>query len=142
MGNFLRQSDCTRIQKKQEPFKQCKSPKIVTWGIISTLRGWHILWWKRLFFSHHHIKIDKLNYNSLPPNLEYSNIRWPEKKLLHLYIFLKIFFYFCPYTIFLHWFYFILKMFCIFTFIPLLIFMQHYVFFLYIIIRFFYHLPF
>jgi hypothetical protein len=47
---FARQWDCTRIRKKQEPFKQCKSPKMATWGILSNLRGWHILWKKRSFF--------------------------------------------------------------------------------------------
>jgi hypothetical protein len=31
-------------RKKQGPFKQCKSPKMATWGILSNLRGWHILW--------------------------------------------------------------------------------------------------
>jgi hypothetical protein len=44
-GNFHGQWDCTRIQKKkQEPFKQCNSSKMVTWGILSNLRGWHTLW--------------------------------------------------------------------------------------------------
>jgi hypothetical protein len=45
VGNFHGQWDCTRIQKKkQAPFKQCRSPKMVTWGILSNLRGWHMLW--------------------------------------------------------------------------------------------------
>jgi hypothetical protein len=41
-GNFHRQWSCTRIwKKKQEPFKQCKPPKMATWGIFSNLRGWY-----------------------------------------------------------------------------------------------------
>jgi hypothetical protein len=45
VGNFHRQWGCTRIQKKkQEPFNQWKSPKMVTWGILSNPRGWHVLW--------------------------------------------------------------------------------------------------
>jgi hypothetical protein len=41
---FRRQWDCIRIQKKQEPFKQRNSLKMVTWGILIHLRGWYILW--------------------------------------------------------------------------------------------------
>jgi hypothetical protein len=39
-GNFHGQWDYTRIQKKQEPFKQHKSPKMATWGILNNLRWW------------------------------------------------------------------------------------------------------
>jgi hypothetical protein len=34
VGNFHGQWECPRIQKKQEPFKQLKSPKMATWGIL------------------------------------------------------------------------------------------------------------
>jgi hypothetical protein len=45
VGSFHRQWGCTRIwKKKQEHFEQHKSPKMATWGILTNLRGWHILW--------------------------------------------------------------------------------------------------
>jgi hypothetical protein len=30
-------------EEETERFKQCKSPEMVTWRILSNLRGWHIL---------------------------------------------------------------------------------------------------